>query len=123
MYKQASRMGLKFPTPKGLLTLEQLWSLSVKDLTESIKGVSKTLNADTSDDLAFLQEVKPVDSTNQLRFDILKDVFLTKQKEAQEALKAKEDKEWNQKVLAQMAALQEGALQTKSYEELQKMLR
>lgn len=122
-YKQASRLGLRFQTSKGLLSVEQLWGLSVTDLTNAIKAVKKILVKTDDDELSFLEDTKVVDVENQLRFDILKDVYITK-KEENAAIRTKAaDKEHNQKILALIAEKQEGELKGKSVEELEAMLR
>ena len=54
-------------------------------LAESIKAVKKVLKKNDDDELSFLESSKVVDVENQLRFDILKDVYLTKKAEAEAA--------------------------------------
>ena len=64
-----------------------------------------------------------VDKENQLRFDILKDIYLTKKKEAEELRDASVAKQHNQKILALIAEKQEEGLRGKSIDELQALLK
>ena len=121
-YKQASRLGLRFQTNKGLLTVEQLWQLTVTDLSNAIKAVKKIL-IKTDDELSFLEDTKVVDVENQLRFDILKDVYITKKEERDSLRDQAATKEHNQKILELIAEKKEGDLKGLSVEELEKLLK
>jgi predicted Zn-dependent protease len=123
MYKQASKLKLRFQTNRGILSVEQLWDLSQTDLSNAVKAVKKILKKTDDDELSFLEDSKIVDVENQLRFDILKDVYLTKKKEAEELRDAAETKAHNQKILTLIAEKQEGKLKEMSIEELEKLLK
>jgi hypothetical protein len=126
MYKKLSRTNLRFYTEKGPLTIEQVWTLKPSVVANAIIEVKKLLKTDSADDsLAFLKESKPTpeDLDNQLRFEVLKDVYLTLTAEAEAAKKAKDDKEHNAKIYAKMAANNEKAMDGMSNEELEKQLR
>ena len=123
MFKQASKLKLRFATNRGLLSAEQLWDLNQTDLANAIKTVKKVLKKTDDDELSFLEDSKVVDVENQLRFDILKDVYLTKKKESEELRNAAEDKAHNQKILTLIAEKREGALKDLPIEELEKLLK
>jgi hypothetical protein len=122
MYKKASQLKLRFLTNVGQLSAEQLWDLSLTDLSNAVKAVKKVLKKTDDDELSFLEDAKVVDVENQLRFDILKDVYLTKKKEAEELRTAKEVKARNQKIIEIIAEKEEGALKDKSIEELRSLI-
>ena len=122
-FKQASRLKLRFSISLGLLTVEQLWDLSQTQLSNAIKAAKKVLKKENDDELAFLEDTKTVDIENQLRFDILKDIYLTKKTEAEELRNAADVKAYNQKILALIAEKQEGELKGKSIAELEAMLK
>lgn len=122
MYKDAIRQNLTFATPKGVLNLQQLWNLTLVDLTASIKAVNVELVKSQDDNLDFLDTVSKVDKTQKLRFDILKDVYLTKKEDNEKARIAKANKENNQKLIDLIAKKKDGALEEKSIEELEAML-
>jgi hypothetical protein len=125
MYKTASLLKLRFATPVGVLSVEQLWDLSQGQITKCIVATKKLLKKENDDDLSFLDnnKVSDVDFENQLKFDILKDVYLTNKKELEEARTATEKKEHNQKILMLIAEKKEGDLKGKSIEELEAMLK
>ena len=123
-YKQASRLGLRFQTSKGLLTVEQLWQLGVTDLSNAIKAVKKILKVTDDDDLSFLIDSKGVvDVENQLRFDILKDIYVTRKEDNAAIRDQALIKEHNQKILELIAEKKEGDLKGLSVEELEKLLK
>ena len=59
IYKEASRIQLRFPTVVGMLTTEQLWGLSFKQLSDSIKVAKTKIVKETDDDFSFLEDVQP----------------------------------------------------------------
>ena len=123
MFKQASKLKLRFQTNRGLLSMEQLWDLKQNELSDAVKQVKKVLKKGDDDELSFLEDSKVVDVENQLRFDILKDIYLTKKKEAEELRDQAANKANNEKILAIIADKQEGALKEKSIDELLKLLK
>ena len=88
IFKKATRIKLRFQTSKGLLSVEQLWSLSQEELsgliTKVYSDIKKSGNSD-SDELSFLKSNTKVDEKLQLAFDILKDVYTTIQSENEES--------------------------------------
>ena len=114
MYKQASKLKLRIATSVGMLSVEQLWDLPQTKLAESIKAVKKVLKKNDDDELSFLESSKVVDVENQLRFDILKDVYLTKKAEAEAH---------NQKIMALIAEKKDESLKNMSIEELEKLMK
>lgn len=121
MYKQASQLKLRFLTTVGQLSVEQLWDLSQTQLSNAIKAVKKVLKKNDDDELSFLEDTSVVDVENQLRFDILKDVYLTKKKELEEVRNAAEIKTHNQKIDTLIAEKQECKLRELPIEELEKL--
>ena len=76
---------------------------------------------DNDDELSFLETNKVVDVENQLRFDILKDVYLTKKNEADEIRNAASVKAHNKMIDELIASKQESKLKDMSIEELEKL--
>lgn len=116
MYKKANRLKLKFQTSKGELTIEQLWTLK----PETLKGlIIEQYNKiqPTGGELAFLEE-KPVNEVEQLRYDILKDIYTTKITEAKESIAAEERKRQLNILLAAKARRQQADIDAMSMEEL-----
>jgi hypothetical protein len=124
-FKQASKLKLRFHTGRGLVSAEQLWDLPQTTLADYIKSLKKTLKeTDADDELSFLTDaVKTnVDTENQLRFEIAKDIFLTKKAEAEALRDAKALKERKQKLVELIAQKEDAALGEKSVEDLKKEL-
>lgn len=124
MYKQAVMLKLRFETPKGLLTVEQLFDLSMTDLSTTIKKVNSLIKKEqaTDDELSFLEGVDTTETQNSLRFRILKDVYLTKKDARDAAALDFEKKQRNQRIAEIIAKKKDEALESKSIEELEKML-
>lgn len=124
MYKLASQIGLRINTPKGSLSVEQLWSLSMSDLKTVIKSLKKTIKSDDEDELDFLEDTESkVDKVLELSFNIVKDIYITK-KDAAKALKDAADiKMHNQKILHLIASKQEEELAGKTIAELEALLK
>lgn len=123
MYKKASIKKLRFTTTKGNLNVEQLWGLTMTELKTLIKSLHKLIKKETDDDLAFLEEDKVSYSDDQLRYDIAVDVYKTKQAELQQKHEDAEKKARNQHIAEIIARKQDEALESKSIEELQAMLK
>ncbi len=123
-FKLASQQKLRFNTDKGLLSVEQLWDLNQTQLSNLIKSVKKVLKQnDNDDDLSFLISAKTVDVENQLRFDIAKDIYLTKKAENEALRSAADRKEYEQKILSLIAEKKDESLKGKSIEELEALLK
>jgi len=120
IFKKASRKKLRFATPAGNLSTEQLWDLHLTDL-DSL-AVSLEEKAKQSGRKSFLETPKVENETDQLRFEIVLDILQTKQKDAETAAKTAETKARNQKIMALIQEKKEGKLQELSIEELEKML-
>lgn len=123
IYKEASRLKLRFATDRGPLSVDQIWDLPMAALAAGIKNVKKVLKKNDDDDLAFLEEGAVADVENELRFNILKDVYVTKKKENEEARTASENKAHNQKILGLIAQKRDEKLNSMSEEELEKLLK
>ena len=115
---------LRFETPKGLLTVEQLFDLSMADLSTTIKKVNALIKKEqvTDDELSFLEGVDTTETQNSLRFRILKDVYLTKKDARDAAALDFEKKQRNQRIAEIIAKKKDEALESMSIEELEKMI-
>lgn len=122
-YKKAAQMKLRFNTEKGMLTVEQLWDCPRAMLKRTITAVQKQIKSTEGiDELSFLEDDSPaVDPVLQLRFDILKDVYITKRDEAKAKTEAEQNKQHNAKIDALIAQKQDEELKEKSIEQLEAM--
>ena len=120
MYKKASRLKLRFESSRGPLTAEMLWDLKITELKTMVKTQAEKLQKleKPGDDLSFLEEIITSNETKEieiekLRFDILKDVFITRKDEAKDAAADVKKKE-------ELSHLRE-ILRDKKEEELKKL--
>jgi hypothetical protein len=112
IYKEASRRKLRFLTDRGPLAVETLWDLPLTFLNGLIKGVHKQIQETIGgDDLSFLDDSsQKVDSSLKLKFDILKDVYLTKKEDNLKARNEKSRKEEEQYLLGLLKEAQDDEL-------------
>ena len=125
MYKQAARVGLLFDTSKGMITINDLWTLPLQSnhglcLDEIAVGLSREI--ESAGTVSFVTTLPTVDRLVNLRFEIIKDVIST-QLEAQESRKSTAEKvAKKQEILALIADKQKDALGNQSIDELTEML-
>lgn len=119
MFEFALKNKVRFPY-KGLVSVEDLFDLSVKDLD----GIFKTLNAQIkkSQEESLLATKTKEDETLSVQIEIVKHIVKTKLDEAETAKQSKELKEKKQKIMEVIAAKQDESLKNASVEELQAML-
>lgn len=125
MYKEAVKRKLRFNSSKGLLTLEQVFTLSLADLKKCIETAYEVIKATSSDDeeLGFLDKTSTVNKDDQLVFNVLKDIYLDKVKELEDSATAKQTKADNEGIMALIAQKQKEDLSKLSVEDLKKLLK
>lgn len=121
IFAQASKEKLRIPTNKGVLSVEQLWDLSLTDL--DTLAVSLENEYKESGKKSFLVTKSVKDKAAKLKFDIVLEILGNKVEEAEAATIARENKEHNQKILALIADKKDEALSKKSVKDLEAMLK
>jgi len=121
MYKEASKQKLRVTTDKGLLSVEQLWDLKVTELDKIAVNLEQDYKVSKGKSFIVKKTVK--DKTIKLKFDIVLDILTTKLKENDTLLSAKNNKEYNEKIMSIIANKQDDALVNLSIEELEKRLK
>lgn len=127
IFKKASKKKLRFSTNRGVLSVEQLWDLSKDEIRQLVikarEAAKKSSGEVTDSELSFLDSPSKIKATDdELRFEILKDIYLTKKSAEEKAQKKAEVKASNKKLLELIARKQDEALEKKSIKELEKML-
>ena len=127
IFKKASKKKLRFSTNRGVLSVEQLWDLSkdeIRQLVIKAREAAKKSSGEVNDsELSLLDAPAKIKATDdELRFEILKDIYLTKKSAEEKAQKKAEVKANNKKLLELIARKQDEALEKKSIKELEKML-
>lgn len=132
MYKKASRLRLTYKTRVGVVSTDQLWGLKITDLKEACKNACEELKkfGKLDEDLGFLEEgvvasnaEKEEAEKARLRFEILKDVFVTRRDEVNQAaadIKKKQEIDHLRNILAEKKDKQ---LQEMSVEDLEKKIK
>lgn len=123
MFDKVTRMKLRFESNKGLLSVEQVWDLSLTALNEMAKGLSRQVKAAETDEEDFIGTKSNVDSELQLRFDVVKHIIGVKLKERDDIKDAAERKANNQVILELIQRKKQQELEGKSIEELEALLK
>lgn len=123
MFEKAARLKLRFESPMGLLSVEDLWELPLTSTGKkaNLDDLAIHLNKEMkeSDGTSFVKKTtRSTNSNTKLKFDIVLRVIEVKQAEAEAAEKKRENAERKQKLLELIAKKQDAALEGKSLEEL-----
>jgi hypothetical protein len=118
IFEVATRERFRFPF-KGLISVEDLWILSVKD----VDSIFKTLNSELKqiEEESLLGTKTQQNEELDMKIEIIKHIVKIKLDEEQTRANAKKKKEQKQKILELIASKKDADLQTKSIEELQQM--
>lgn len=84
IYKQGTRDGVKFESRKGIVAIEDLWSIKLDDLNAMAKEVNRKLKSFTSEESFIPNDVSRTTKEEvllKLQLEILKDVIITKSEE------------------------------------------
>lgn len=127
IFKKASKKKLRFNTNRGVLSVEQLWDLPKDEIRQLViksrEAVKKSSGEVNDSELSFLDAPVKVKATDdELRFEILKDIYITKRSSEEKAQKKAEAMANNKKILELIARKQDEALEKKSIKDLEKML-
>ena len=119
MYEYATRNKVRFPF-KGLISVEDLWELSLTNLDSIYKTLNKQVKQ--SEEESLLNIKTTVDKELDVQIAIIKHIVAVKLAELDAREKASAKKAQKQKIMAIIASKQDEALQNSSVEDLQKML-
>lgn len=125
MFEQAARLKVRYETPKGSLTVEDLFDLpltSVRgaNLNDIAKGLNRELkNAEDED---FVNRATKPNTVLQLKFDIVKHIIDVRLAENASERDAADRREKKNRLLELIARKQDENLAAKSVEELQAMV-
>jgi len=105
---------------KGMISVEDLWNLSVRDLDAVFKVLNSQLKQVNEESLLDVKTKQ--DEELDTKIAIVKHIVKVKQEEESLRLKVKEQREKKQKIMEILVSKQESNLQNMSEEELTKML-
>lgn len=119
LFEVATRTKMRFPF-KGLITVEDLWDLSLTNLD----SVFKVLNSQSKQakEESLLNTRSKEDEILDMQIEIVKYIVSVKLAEKEAREKASANREKNQKIMEIIATKKDEALHNMSIEELEKML-
>ena len=123
MFERASRKALRFNSPKGLLTVEDLWQLPLTsaknaNLDDIARGLHAELKTET---ISFVTKTDAADEDTKLAFNIVKHIIDVRLAENEAKRNASERSEKRQQLLALIAAKETEQLAGQSLDDLRKM--
>ena len=124
-FETASRLALRFNTPKGNLSVEDLWDLPLTSTSgASLNTIAKSLNKQIkeTDDPDFVAPSTKADDILQLKFEIVKHIISVRLAENEAAANARAKKEQKQKLLEILDRKKNAQLENQSVEELEAAL-
>ncbi len=130
IYKQAAQTKLRFESKRGLLTVEDLFTLplsqgeiNLRDLAIAVNKKLAKSDTDIPDFLADEQTAQTVEQqVYQLQLDVLKDVIETRKEEIAAATNAQKRNQERAAIRDLIAKKKQGNLEGLSLEELEEKL-
>ena len=116
LFEIATRNRYRF-NYKGVMTVEDLWSLGVKDLDAIFKTLNRQKKAADEDSLLATKSAADTELANKI--ELVKYIVSVKLAEAEDRKNAAEKKEQRDKILAIMAKKQDAKLENMDVAELE----
>ncbi len=126
IFEKATRIGLRFPSPKGALSVEDLWQLPLQsksgpDLDTIARTANSSLRA-VSEESFVSTRTDPKKPMYELQLEIVKHIIAVKQAENAEAAAKVDKAQKRAKLIEVLARKQDAALEQLSPEELAKQI-
>lgn len=119
IFEYAVRNKVRFPF-KGLISVEDLWDLSVTNLDSIYKTLNKQIKQ--SEEESLLTVKTNIDTELEVQIDIVKHIVSVKLAEQEAREKAAAKKAQKQKIMSIIATKEDEALKNSSVDDLRKML-
>ena len=119
LFEIATRNRYRF-NYKGVMTVEDLWSLRVEDLDAIFKMLNRQKKTADEDSLLATKSAEDQDLANKI--DIVRDIVAVKLAEAAERVSAAEKKAQRDKIMEIVAKKKDKALEDMGIEDLMKKL-
>lgn len=119
IFEYAVRNKLRF-NYKGLITVEDLWYLSLKDLDAIYKQLKGQMKVNGEESL--MASKSKADTVLEMQIEIIKYVFAEKEAAVAKAKKAAENRKQREKLMGILAEQEEKDLRGKSADELRAMI-
>jgi uncharacterized protein YktB (UPF0637 family) len=118
LFELAARGKYRYPY-KGIISTEDLWDLTVKELDAIYKNLNADFKKSQEESLLETRTVKDQELENKV--EIIKYIVKVKLEEAEKIRNARAKKEQKQKILTAIAEKEDQALSNMSIEELKKL--
>lgn len=122
LFERASRAKIRFDTPIGQLSVEDMWDLPLSsnsagrvNLDDLARGLHRQMK---DDDVSFVTDAKPGETLRRLAFDVVKHVIDVRIAERDQATDAKAKAERTQTILGIIARKEQDSLEQLPIEEL-----
>lgn len=124
MFEKAIRLKLRFDTPRGCLSVEDLWDLPLSSTRGiSLDAIAVELHHQLKHDtVSFVDDGEKPDAKLQLSFDVVKHIIDVRKAENKTAADARAKAEQKQKILGILARKEDAELEGKSMEDLREMV-
>ena len=126
LFEYATRNKLRFPSPRGEITLEQLWDVPLRSRDDfNLDTIAKAANKawkEVSEESFVETEKTPAHTKREMTLEVVKYVIETKLAEEAAEKKRAENKLEKEKLLKILAEKQDGKLSELSEKELQKRI-
>ena len=125
MFEKATRLKLRFDSPKGLLTAEDLFDLPLTSVRyANLNDLAKALNRDLKDagEEDFVNRTSKPNEILELKFNLVKHVIDVRLAENEQLRMVADKKAKKEKLLALIADKQDEQLKGASLDDLQKMV-
>ncbi len=127
IFELASRKSLRFETSKGMLFVEDLWTLPLTSETNrvNLNGIAQGLHAKieaTTQEFSLAPGGSKPDSDDQLMFDIVKHIYGVRSAENEARRTAAKSKEREQYLLGLLSKKKSEKDETMTVEEIEKAL-
>jgi len=123
VFETITRNKMRFQTPKGQLSIEDIWDLPLTGGTLSLDDVAKSLDKELRENGKSFVTKKKTDEKTQIKFDAVMYIIETKLREKEEAQEAAKRRERKQKILEIMENKELEKLSEKSLKELKRELK
>lgn len=125
LFEIASRKQFRFASPKGQLTVEDLWEVPLTSTRgTSLDVIAKVLHRELKEDteISFVTPVTAADTTTRQKLDLVKHIIAIKIQERDAAKAAAATRARKQRIMEIIADKEDSALASKDLSELKAML-
>ena len=123
MFEIATRNKYRFPYVKGLVTVEDLWDLSVENLDVIFKELNAQFKTQKEESLLNTVTKSKKEAELENKIEIVKHIVSVKLAEREKKAKEKERREYKQKILQLIEEKKDKALGDLSVEQLEALIK